>query len=172
MDDPMSDFHFRFMSLGYIFRDMIQSPKEKVAEAGIKPGFCVLDYGCGPGSHTLAAAERVGGSGKVYALDIHPLAVQAVQKKASKKGLKNVETILSDCRTGLEDNTIDVVLLYDIIHGLDNLQKVLQELHRILKPGGTLSVSDHHMEEDEILSMITGLFSLSEKNERTYSFKS
>ena len=171
MDNSMSDLHFRFMSLGYIFRDMIQSPKEKVAEASINPGFYVLDYGCGPGSYALAAAERVGKSGRVYALDIHPLAVQAVQKKASKKRLKNVETILSDCKTGLEDNTIDVVLLYDILHGLDNPQKVLQELHRILKPGGTLSVSDHHMEEEEILSIITGLFSLSEKNERTYTFK-
>jgi ubiquinone/menaquinone biosynthesis C-methylase UbiE len=172
MDNPMSDLHFRFMSLGYIFRDMIKSPKEKVAEAGINPGFYVLDYGCGPGSYALAAAERVGESGKVYALDIHSLAVQAVQKKASKKGLQNVETILSDCKAGLEDNTIDVVLLYDILHGLDNPQKVLQELHRILKPGGTLSVSDHHMEEEEILSIITKLFNLSKKKERTYTFKS
>jgi ubiquinone/menaquinone biosynthesis C-methylase UbiE len=77
---------------------------------GIKPGFHVLDYGCGPGSYIIPTAELVGKSGKIYAPDIHPLAIQMVQSIASKNQLKNVETILSDCKTGLPDNSIDVVL--------------------------------------------------------------
>ncbi|GAH29083.1 unnamed protein product, partial [marine sediment metagenome] len=48
----------------------------------------------------MATAEFVGKSGKIYALDIHPLAIQMVQRIATKKQLTNVETICSDCKTG------------------------------------------------------------------------
>ena len=83
-----------------------------------------------------------------------------------------MEIILSDCATGLDDNVIDVVLLYDIYHDLSDSDGVLRELHRVLRPEGLLSFSDHHMKEDEILSSITetGLFTLSEKGKKTYSF--
>ena len=60
-------------------------------------------------------------------------------------------SILSDCDTGLPPASIDVVLLYDILHELENRTEVLKELHRVLKPEGILSVSDHHLEEDEII---------------------
>jgi 2-polyprenyl-3-methyl-5-hydroxy-6-metoxy-1,4-benzoquinol methylase len=56
-------------------------------DVGIQQGFRVLDYGCGPGGFSLAAAELVGNAGKVYVLDLHPLAIQQVQKKAAKRGL-------------------------------------------------------------------------------------
>jgi len=172
VDKPMSNFLFRFMSLGYMFRDLGHPPEDKVKEASIKPGFCVLDYGCGPGSYTIVAAELAGETGKVYALDIHPLAIQSVHTRASKKGLTNVETIHSDCKTGLADCSIDVVLLYDTFHTLNDPDSVLQELHRVLKENALLSFSDHHMAEDEIVSGITknGLFRLSKKGERTYTF--
>jgi len=163
MDKPMSNFHFRFMAFGFKFRDTGISPKEIVNQAGIKPGFHVLDYGCGPGSYSIAAADMVGRSGKVYALDIKPLAVKMVKDKAEKKGLKNLETLLSDCATGLPDESIDFVILYDIFHGLSEPESILQELHRVLKPDGKLSFSDHHLKKgtDQIESK--GLFRLSEK---------
>jgi ubiquinone/menaquinone biosynthesis C-methylase UbiE len=171
MDIPMSDLHFRFMSVGYIFRDLFLSPKEKVKEAGIRPGSHVLDYGCGPGSYTVAAAELVGEAGKVFALDIHPLALQKVRKRASKKGLENIETILSNCSTGLESCCLDVVLLYDTFHSLRDPDSVLTELHRVLKRDAILSFSDHHLEESEILSRIPGtLFRIVGKGKRTYKF--
>jgi len=141
-------------------------------EVGIRKGFHVLDYGCGPGSYIKPLAELVGESGKIYALDIHPLAIRAVQRIASRKRLANVNTIISSCQTGLHTSSIDVILLYDILHHLNNLNTVLEELHRILKPEGILSVSDHHLKHDEIVSKITnkGLFTLSVKGSRTYSF--
>ena len=172
MDKPVSDFHFKFMSFGYKFRDLFLPRKNTLKEVGIKPGFHVLDYGCGPGGYIIAAAELAGKSGKIYALDIHPLAIETVQNMASKKQLTNVETICSDCETGLPDNSVDVVLLYDTLHTLSDPNGVLEELHRVLKPNGILSFSDHHMEENEIVSEVTnrGLFRLSRKGERTYSF--
>jgi ubiquinone/menaquinone biosynthesis C-methylase UbiE len=160
------------MSFIYKFRNLFSPRKGVLKEVGIKPGFHVLDYGCGPGSYTTPLAELVGESGKIYALDIHPLAIKKVQKIASKKQLMNVETILSDCKTELPDNSIDVVLLYDTFHNLSDPNGVLDEIHRVLKPDVILSFSDHHMKEDEIVSKVTsrGLFKLSKKGEKTYSF--
>lgn len=160
------------MSFGYKFRDFFLPRKNILKEVGIKPGFQVLDYGCGPGGYIVPLAKLVGESGKVYALDIHPLAVQKVQDIASKKQLINVETILSDCKTGLPDKSLDAVLLYDVFHELSDPDGVLQELHRVLKPDGILSFSDHHMKEKEMVAAVTnsGLFRLSRKGQRTYTF--
>jgi ubiquinone/menaquinone biosynthesis C-methylase UbiE len=172
MDQPEPDLHYRFMALGYRFRDFLLPRIHVLKEAGITPGFHVLDYGCGPGSYIAPLANLVGESGKIYALDIHPIAIQMVQRIVSKKALKNVETIHSDCATGLDDNLIDAVLLYDTYHNLSEPVSVLTELHRVLQPEGLLSFSDHHMKENEILSGITetGLFKLSEKCKKTYRF--
>jgi ubiquinone/menaquinone biosynthesis C-methylase UbiE len=172
MDKPMSNFDFQFMSVGYKFRDFFLPRKNILKEVGVEPGFHVLDFGCGPGSYIVPLVKLVGESGKIYALDVHPLAIQRVQDIASKKQLANVETILSDCQTGLPDNSLDAVLLYDAFHHLSDPNGVLKELHRVLKPDGILSLSDHHMKENEIESQVTnsGLFSLSRKGQRTYTF--
>jgi ubiquinone/menaquinone biosynthesis C-methylase UbiE len=172
VDQREPDLHYKFMALGYKFRDFLFPRMHVLREAGIRPGFHVLDYGCGPGGYIAPLANLVGELGRIYALDIHLLAIQMVQKTVLKKALGNVETIHSDCATGLDDDLIDVVLLYDTYHDLSDSESVLRELHRVLKPEGLLSFSDHHMKEGEILSGITqtGLFRLSEKGKKTYSF--
>ena len=93
MDKAEPNFGFRLMSLSYKFRDLLVPRKSVLKEVGIKPGFTILDYGCGPGGYITATAELVGKSGKIYALDIHPLATQSVQGIVAKKQLANVETI-------------------------------------------------------------------------------
>ena len=134
MDKPMSNIHFFFMSLGFIFRDLMFSPKSKLIELDIiGAGNHILDYGCGTGSYSIVAAQLVGNSGRVYALDIQPLAIRRLEKFASKKRLKNVKTIHSDCSTGLENDIIDVILLFDTFHDLNDPGGVLKELHRVLK---------------------------------------
>jgi len=72
----------------------------------------------------------------------------------------------------LPNNSVDVILLYDTFHDLSEPDKVLDELHRVLKPNGILSFSDHHMKENSIMSRVTnkGLFKLLKKGEKTYSF--
>lgn len=172
MDKPMSDSHFRTLCFLYKFRDLF-IPREKILEeVGIRPGFHVLDYGCGPGSYTVVAARMAGPNGRIYALDIHPLAIQKVKSLALKKGLSNIETIQSDCATGLENESMDVVLLCDILHDLSEPEAVLRELYRVLKVSGILSCNDHHMKEDEIVFRITrgGLFKLSRKGNRIHNF--
>lgn len=160
------------MAFLYKFRDLLFLRRSILREVGIQSGFHVLDYGCGPGSYLPPLAELVGKSGKIYALDVHPLAIQMVQNIASQKRLTNVQTILSDCKTGLPNNSLDVILLYDTFHDLSDPNGVLEELHRILKPNGILSFSDHHMKENEIISRVTngGLFKMLRKGKKTYSF--
>jgi ubiquinone/menaquinone biosynthesis C-methylase UbiE len=172
MDKPMSNAHFKFMSFGYTVRDFFLSRKNILQEVGIEPGFHVLDYGCGPGGYVIAAAALAGTSGRIYALDIHPVAIQRVQHIVVKRQLKNVETILSNRKTGLPAKSVDLVLLFDTFHSLSNPDGVLKELHRVLKPKGILYFSDHHMKEADIVSRITTgkLFRLSRKGKKTYSF--
>ena len=172
MDKPEPDLNFRIMSFAFRLRDIFLPRKNILDEVRIKTGLSVLDYGCGSGSYITAAAELVGDSGRIYALDIHPLAVERARRIASRNHLANVETIQSDCKTGLPDNSIDVVLLYDVFHKLSEPDSVLAELHRVLTPDGILSFSDHHLKEDGIVSGVTGsgLFELSKKGKKTYGF--
>ncbi len=172
MGKPEPNFHYKLMALFFKFRDFFLPRMNILKEVGIEPGFHVLDYGCGPGSYIVPLAKLVGESGKIYALDIHPLAIQMVQDIAARKGLRNIETVHSDCATGLENGAIDVVLLYDTYHDVTNPDGVLEELHRVLKLDSVLSLTDHHMKENEILSQITrnNLFVLSRKGKKTYGF--
>lgn len=173
MGKQQSNRDFRFMSLFFRIRDLFVPRRRVLEEVRIERGFIVLDYGCGHGSYVPATAELVGESGKVYALDAHPIAIEMVKKLTSKKQLGNVGTIHSDCDTGLAERSVDVVLLYDTFHALSDPRGVLKELHRVLKPTGLLSFSDHHMGEDEIHSGVAAgrLFEFVDRGERTYSFR-
>ena len=81
------------MDLFFKFRDLLTSPTKFLEQTGIGPGWNVLDYGCGTGSYSIPAAQLVGPMGKVYAADIHPLAIKEIQKKAITKGLGNIYTV-------------------------------------------------------------------------------
>jgi len=172
MDKPIDNVMFKGVCFIFMIRDFIRPRGNILMETGIELGDHILDYGCGPGGYLPPAVELVGNSGRIYALDINPLATKRVEKIAMKRQIANVETICSECKTGLQDDSLDAVLLYDILHMLSDPNGVLNELHRVLKPNGILSFNDHHMKENEIMSKITdgGLFGLSKKGKRTYSF--
>lgn len=163
---------FKLMSFAFKMRDLFSPRINVLNEVGIKPGNSVLDYGCGPGSYILPLLSLVEKAGKIFALDMHPLAIKSAEDISTKNGLGNVKTIHSDCETGLPDQSIDVVLLYDTYHDLSNPDEVLQEINRILKPEGILSFSDHHMKDKAIKEKITknNLFNLLKKNKKTYTF--
>ena len=172
MATVMSNLGFNGMSLFFKLRDLLVPRKKILEEAGLTLGDRVLDFGCGPGGYISDTADIVGELGQVYALDVHPLAIARVQNLAARRGLTNVETIQSDCRTGLAHESLDVVLMYDVFHMLDEPQAVLAEMHRVLKPDGILSFSDHHMDEESIITGVTNcrLFELVEKGSKTYAF--
>lgn len=172
MSEPKSALGFKSMALLFKLRDLIRPPADKLAEAGLEQGQVVLDYGCGPGSYSVEAARITGDSGRVYALDISPHAIESVSKAAAASELETIIPIRSDCATGLDDNSVDVVILYDIFHDLEDPTCILEEIARVMKTDGKVSFSDHHMKETEIISGMTasGLFTLSARGKRTYTF--
>jgi len=153
-------------------RDVFKSRGEVLIEAGIQRGDIVLDFGCGPGGYIKPLAKMVGPSGKIYALDINPQAVRSVKSFVSKNNLANIETIISDCKTGLADNSMDYVLLFDVLHHIEQPSAVLAELHRVVKPDGILAMSDHHMEDEAIKKIIgdTGYFKLRTRGINAFLF--
>ena len=172
MKRPLSTWDFRFMALLFKLRDLFISPGDRLIDTGLGPGIHVLDYGCGSGSFSIAAAVLVGPEGVVYAVDIHPLAMRMVQRASSRRGLTNIRTIQTERDTGLESQSVDAALLYDTFHGLTDPDGVLVEIHRVLKPNGILSFSDHHMGEGQIVTGVTGkgLFRLHRRGRRSYIF--
>jgi ubiquinone/menaquinone biosynthesis C-methylase UbiE len=167
-DKPMPNLGFRGMSAMFAIRDRLRKPEKVLRKTGIKEGQVVLDFGCGPGSYAIAAAGLVGGQGRVYALDIHPLAVRSVEDRSRKKGLANVSTILSARDTGLPGESVDLVLAFDMIHMVKDKEALLRELHRVLKPAGVLSILTEHGKPERILEVAVsgGLFSLRDRQGR------
>jgi ubiquinone/menaquinone biosynthesis C-methylase UbiE len=105
----------------------------------------VVDYGCGPGRYTTRFAQLVGERGKVYAVDIHELAIKAVKAKRARLGLQNVVPVLAqgyDC--GLPDHIADVVCALDMFFGIQQPSGFLTELKRITRPDGVLIIDDGH----------------------------
>lgn len=167
---PMHFMNYKAISLILKSRDLFYPPKFILNEVEIKHGDCVLDYGCGPGSYSIAAAELLAGTGKVFALDIHPLAVNQVNQMAKKKKLTNVKTILSHCDTGLPSNSVDIILFYYLFNDLENPEKVLYELYRVIKPQGILSFSEFNLHKISPRLEMTKLFKLVKKDEITHTF--
>jgi ubiquinone/menaquinone biosynthesis C-methylase UbiE len=131
-----------------------------LTKIGIREGQVVLDFGCGPGTYTIPAAKIVGEQGRVYALDKDGKALDELMQKAKSVGLKNIERIdtSGELKCGLADESIDSILLFDVFHHyyfpqMDERKRLLEEIYRILKSDGFISVWPKHMEseaEDEI----------------------
>ena len=167
MPKLLSNIGFRGMC--FIFKIIKRKDKiqQILKEANIKSGDIILDYGCGPGNYSIPAAQIVGDKGKIFAADIYPLSSQFVLKNARKANITNVETILTSCKTGLNENSVDVVLLFDVFHYFKEINPIFSELNRILKPSGTIALEIHHVDKIKAINSIieTNLFSVKEKKE-------
>ena len=116
-------------------------PAKVLNVLGLNSGIQNLaEFGCGYGTFTLATADIA--SGTVYALDIEPEMVNVVQQKCLDAGKSNVQVVLRDFvaeGTGLDDNSMDAALLFNILHHEEPVA-LMKEALRILKPNGTLAV--------------------------------
>ncbi len=168
-----SNLSFRLMSLEYRLRDRLRPPLKILQGAGVLARMTVVDFGCGPGGFSMAAAGLVGPRGLVYAVDIHPLAVESVRRRAEQLRCSNVRPILADSLEAIPEGTADMSLLYDVLHHLPDPERILAEHHRVLKPSGVLSVRDHRLEEAALLALAAGdgRFRPIRRNRWTFEFE-
>ena len=118
-------------------------------EIDLKKGTTFLDVACGWGAYSLAAADRVGQSGQVYAVDLWEEGLSSLRKEADAKGIKNLATFVSNVAQNipLEDDCVDVCLLATVLHELvaDKVeQQVLKEIVRVVKSESTLAIVEFH----------------------------
>ena len=120
------------------------SPTSVIDSAQLMPGQRVADFGSGHGYFVMEMAQRVGPSGRVYAVDVRPEALEAALNKAALQGLQNVEGVLTNLElpgsTGLRDASLDLVLISNLLHQVRDQEAVVFEAQRILKEKGTLMV--------------------------------
>ena len=125
-------------------------------DIGIKKGEVVLDFGCGAGHYTIPAAKVVSEEGKVYAMDKDIESMHKLMGIAKTRGLKNVipiHTKSEEPKINLESESIDVVLLYDVIHlvgknntsTVDDRKKLYKYVYRLTRKNALISVYPSHL---------------------------
>ena len=156
------------------------NPIDILTRMGTQKGLDVLEVGCGPGFFTVPAA-RIVEEGNIYALDLSPLMIENVNKKVEKQRLENVRTLTTAASdTGLKDESIDLIFCIDVLSDIIDIDSTLQEMYRILKFDGLLSVFEPHAgfepgawkpDKSTKELMATGLFFLHERDDRILKFK-
>lgn len=101
------------------------------------PGRIFLDYACGNGEDTIAAAQA--GAELAIGLDISRVSIENCRRHAAARGISNTTCFIQgDCEnTGLPDDSVDLIMCNGMLHHLD-LSFAFPELRRILKPGGRI----------------------------------
>lgn len=111
--------------------------------AKIKKGDTVIDLGSGAGNDCFVARHETGVEGKVIGIDFTPIMIQKARNNAEKLGYNNVEFREGDIDAMPVSNDVaDVIVSNCVLNLVPNKQKVIGEIHRVLKPGGHFSISD------------------------------
>lgn len=128
--------------MGSRLRKWLMNPVNTLKITAIQPGQTILEVGCGTGFFTIPAAKIVGDQGCIVAMDASSGFLKEVTRKVKEANIKNVRIVQKDAlNTGLETASIDKVLLFGVIpFPLLPLDKLVPEMHRVLKPGATMSV--------------------------------
>ena len=115
---------------------------------GIKEEHIVLDFGCGEGHYAIPAAKLVGEKGKVYAVDKDKQALDRLMQIIEENNIKNVEVIKKESISPLENNSLDFILCYDVVHYFKDRKIIYHEFYRVLRPKGIFSLYPKHHKND------------------------
>jgi arsenite methyltransferase len=125
---------------------------------GIEPGSVVLDLGCGAGTDLLIAAQMTGPTGRVIGVDMTATMLERARRSATEMWLRNVELHESLIEAlPLDDASADVVISNGVIDLVPDKDAVLDEIDRVLRPGGRLQLADviiHHEVSEDARSRI------------------
>ncbi|MGA7730362.1 MAG: class I SAM-dependent methyltransferase [Chloroflexia bacterium] len=107
-----------------------------------KKGDRCLDIATASGTLALALADRVGADGRVVAIDLAQAMLDLAERKARARRLRNIEWKQMNAQNlEFEDNTFDVVACSLAIFYFPDIEGALQEMMRVLKPGGKLGIT-------------------------------
>ena len=124
--------------------DEFLKPDEVLEAWDVRPGDKIADFGCGAGFFAIPLARRAGSQGKIYAFDIRTEALEATRAKARLFHLLNVDTIRADLEmplgSALKNESVDEILIANILFQAENKNALTEEALRILKVGGSLAV--------------------------------
>jgi arsenite methyltransferase len=139
-------------ALDYAEEDLVLAPGEAnlglgcgnpIGVAELKEGETVLDLGSGAGFDAFLAAKKVGRSGKVIGVDMTPEMIEKARDNTAKLGISNVEFRFGEIeKIPVEDNSVDVVISNCVINLSPDKSSVFKEIHRTLRPGGRITISD------------------------------
>ena len=113
---------------------------------GIADASSVADVGAGSGWFTVRLARRVGPQGVVYSQDVQQEMINAIQRRVQREGLNNVRTVIGRGSDPKLINPVDVVILVDVYHEIDDRVEMLKKLGAALKPQGRIGVVDFRLE--------------------------
>ncbi len=122
------------------------NPEKNINELGVHDGMTVVDLGAGTGAYALILGERVGESGRVYAVEVQKDFLTNIKNAANERGLKNIEVIWGDIErplgTKIKDSIADAVIISNVLFQAEDKPGLLREACRILKIGGKLLLVD------------------------------
>lgn len=127
-------------------RDAWQEPERIMDALGIADGAVVADVGAGGGWFTVRLAQRVGPNGLVYAQDIQPQMIDSINRRVSRAGLTNVQTIIGTPSNPLIPAPIDAVLMVEVYGQLDDPVTLLRNVIPRLKPGGRIGIVEYRLD--------------------------
>lgn len=124
-------------------RDAWQMPERIMDALSIGDNAVVADVGAGAGWFTVRLSARVGPGGRVYAQDVQPEMLAAIERRVQGQGRRNVRTVLgTPIDPKLPSGAMDAILLVDAYHELADAPALLRRLAAALKPNGRLAIID------------------------------
>ena len=128
-----------------------EAPDEAIAALDVRRGETVADLGAGSGYMTVRLARRVGPTGSVYAVDIQPEMLALLSERLKRERIANVMPVLGAVDDPkLPPSALDLVLMVDVYHELQEPQQMLRRVRDALKPSGRLVLIEYRKEDRSI----------------------
>ena len=125
---------------------MFSDPEKNVKQFGLREGMNVADLGAGSGYYSMYASKIVGVNGKVFAVEIQQEVLYTLKKEAERANISNIEIIWGDVEkpggTKLKDDSMDAVILSNILFQTEDRNQLVKETKRILKVDGKVLLVD------------------------------
>ncbi|MFM8174726.1 MAG: class I SAM-dependent methyltransferase [Pirellulaceae bacterium] len=132
-------------------RELEENPTVVLEQLGLKPGMSVCDLGCGNGFYTLLMAQKVGPTGKVYAVDIQPEMLQLLSRRAVEAKIDQIDMIHSTVKDAkLPEGKVDLLLLVDVYHEFSHPEEMLASIRKSLSPEGVIALVEFRGEDPRV----------------------